>query len=42
MTKELLIQNFIKKLDYSYSYKTKDERDLIIAELYNIANFKEL
>jgi len=35
-----LIQKFIKKLDYLYDYKTVNERQNIIKDLYEIAEVK--
>jgi hypothetical protein len=41
MTKEELIQDFIRKMDYSYNYKTSNERANIIAELHKIAECEQ-
>ena len=38
--KDKLIQDFMKKLDASYEYKTVNERQNIITELYKIAIIK--
>jgi len=42
MKKQILIEKFIKKLDFSYTYKTKNERQNIINELYEIAGIEQL
>ena len=42
MKKQILIEKFIKKLDFSYAYKTKNERQNIINELYKIAGIEQL
>jgi hypothetical protein len=40
--KEDLIQKFVEKLDYSYKYKTVNERQNIINELCEIAGIEQL
>jgi len=40
--KEKLVREFIEKLDYSYSYKTVNERQNIINELCKIAGIEQL
>ena len=40
--KDKLIQDFMKKLDASYEYKTVNERQNIITELYKIAEYEQL
>jgi len=39
--KELVIK-FIEKLDYSYNYKTTNERDNIIKDICDIAGIEQL
>jgi len=41
MKKELVIK-FIEKLDYSYNYKTTNERDNIIKDICDIAGIEQL
>jgi len=40
--KEELIRKFVEKLDYSYSYKTVNERQNIINEICEIAGIEQL
>ncbi len=40
--KDELILKFVEKLDYSYNYKTKNERENIISELCEIAGIEQL
>ena len=42
MKKQILIEKFMEKLDFSYTYKTNDERQNIINELYEIAGIEQL
>jgi hypothetical protein len=41
-TKEELIRKFIEKLDYSYNYKTVNERQSIINDICEIAGIEQL
>jgi hypothetical protein len=40
--KEELIRKFVEKLDYSYNYKTVNERQNIINDLCEIAGIEQL
>jgi len=40
--KEDLIRKFVEKLDYSYNYKTVNERQSIINDLCEIAGIEQL
>jgi len=40
--KEELIRKFVEKLDYSYNYKTTNERENIINDLCEIAGIEQL
>mgnify|MGYP001274106072 CR=1 FL=1 len=40
--KENLIRKFVEKLDYSYNYKTVNERQSIINDLCEIAGIEQL
>ncbi len=40
--KKELIRKFVEKLDYSYNYKTVNERQNIINELCEIAGIEQL
>jgi len=40
--KEKLIRKFVEKLDYSYNYKTVNERQIIINDLCKIAGIEQL
>ena len=37
-----LVRKFVEKLDYSYNYKTKNERQNMISELCEIAGIEQL